>query len=181
MQLYLLRFGVCTIKDIILFPILLLQRQLLFHKRKSKYFSYFISFSVPEVKILILSCYFIIFGIVTLINLSIIIRDRKIVLDSLLDYFACQARGYSSSNTCHAEYDELKSNFDPEYSNTSFILLGFLSWSNLLFAIQVSDIKKAMEKVVHLYSRFGCHNKTTSTNNSKQLTNTIVSTTSHCT
>ena len=127
-----------------------LQKQLLFKKRNSKFFSYFISFSVPEVKILILSCYIIIFGIVALINLSISIRDLNIFLDSLLDYFACQARGYSASNTCHEEYEEFEKYLKPELNMVTYLLLGLIPWSNLLFAIQVSDIRKAMHKIAQL-------------------------------
>ena len=98
-------------------------------------------------KILILSCYFLIFGITVLINLSIAIRDGDMFSDKLLNYFACQARGYNDENTCYAEYEELESYLIPELNSATFFLLGLLPWSNLLFAIQVSDIKKVICKV----------------------------------
>ena len=116
---------------------------------------------------LILSCYFIIFGIVTLINLSITIADTNIVLDKLIDYFACQARGYSSSNTCYAEYEELESHLKPELNSTTYLLLGLVPWSNLLFAIHISDIKKAIQKIRRVFSGDSFQNKTASTKNSK--------------
>jgi len=119
------------------------------------------------VKILILSCYFIIFGIVTLTNLSISIRDADIILDRLLDYFYCQARGYSANNTCYAEYDKLESYLKPDLNSATFILLGFVPWSNLLFAIRVSDIKKVILKVTCFYSSHDSQNKTASTSNTK--------------
>ena len=102
-----------------------------------------------------------------LINLSISIRDADIILDKLLNYFACQARGYSTSNTCHEEYEELDSHLKPELNSATYFLLGLVPWSNLLFAIQVTDIKKAVYKVARLYSTRDFRDKTYSTSNTK--------------
>ena len=101
-----------------------------------------------------------------LINLSISIRDADIVLDKLLDYFACQARGYNDDNTCYAEYEELESVLKPEFNSATYFLLGIVPWSNLLFAIQVSDIKKLIHKVTHIYSSRDSQ-QTYSTSNTK--------------
>ena len=103
----------------------------------------------------------------TLINLSISIRDSDIILDKLLNYFACQARGYSASNTCYAEYEELDSYLKPELNSATYFLLGLVPWSNLLFAIQVTDIKKAIYKVARLYGNRDSQYKTYSTSNTK--------------
>ena len=87
-----------------------------------------------------------------LINLSISIRDWDIILDKLLEYFACQAMGYNDDNTCYAEYEELDSYLKPELNSGTYFLLGLVPWSNLLFVIQVSDIKKLIHTVTRLYS-----------------------------
>ena len=84
--------------------------------------------------------------------MSISIRDWNITWDKLLDYFACQARGYNDDNTCYAEYEEFESYLKPELNSATYILLGLVPWSNLLFAIQVSDIKKLIHKVTRIYS-----------------------------
>ena len=84
--------------------------------------------------------------------MSISIRDLNVFLDTLLDYFACQARGYSASNTCDAEYEEFQRYLKPELNMATYLLLGFIPWSNLLFAVQVSDIRKAMQKINSCYS-----------------------------
>ena len=102
-----------------------------------------------------------------LINLSISIRDADIILDKLLNYIACQARGYSTSNTCYEEYEELDSYLKPELNSATYFLLGLVPWSNLLFAIQVTDIKRAFNKVVRLYSSRDSQDKTYSTSNTK--------------
>ena len=100
-----------------------------------------------------------------LINYSISIRDVDLILDRLLDYFACQAIGYTVDHTCSAEYDRLRSHLKPELNSITYPLLGLLPWFNLLFAIQVSDIKKAIQKVVHFYSSRDSQDKTFSTSN----------------
>ena len=117
-------------------------------------------------KILILSYYFIIFGIIVLITLSYSIRDGDIILDKLLDYFACQARGYDNDNTCYAEHEELESHLKPGLSMATSFLLGLVPWLNLLFAIQVSDIKKLIHKVTRIYSSCASQ-QTYPTSNSK--------------
>ena len=127
------------------------QRHQLFERKKSKYFC-FISFSVPEVKILIISCYFIFFGILALISFSLTIRDADAKLEKLLDYFVCHSVGYNANHTCHAEYDAMESIAKPELNSATYFLLGLLPWTNLLFAIQVSDIKNALQKVLYFYS-----------------------------
>ena len=87
-----------------------------------------------------------------LINFSISIRDADIILETLLDYVVCQAYGYSADHTCSAEYDRLRSHLKPEFNIIVYFLLGLLPWLNLLFAVQVSDIKKAMQKIVSYYT-----------------------------
>ena len=131
---------------------------------KSKYF-YHISFSVPEVKILILSCYFIIFGIIGLIDYSINIGNSNFFQDALSDYFACQIFGVSPSHTCNAEFDRLTSHVYPGLSNTAFFSWSLLPWLNLLFAVQVSDIKKVLQKVMFFYSSHESQDKTLSISN----------------
>ena len=101
-----------------------------------------------------------------LVNLSISIRDADIILDKLLDYFACQARGYNDDNTCYAEYKELESLLKPELNSATYFLLGIVPWSNLLFAIQVSDIKKLIHRVTRMYSSRDSQ-QTYSTSNTK--------------
>lgn len=100
-----------------------------------------------------LSCYFIIFGITALITLSYSIRDSDITLQKMLVYFTCQARGYSSNNTCSEEYDELQAHLKPELNSASYFLLSLVPWSNILYAIQFADIKKAIQKVTHACRR----------------------------
>jgi len=102
-----------------------------------------------------------------LVNLSISVRDADIILDKLFAYFTCQAAGYNGPDTCATERDELESYLKPELNAITYFLLGLLPWTNLLFAIQVRDIKKLAKKLKVLpipWSR-GSQEKTTSTAN----------------
>ncbi|XP_065890388.1 uncharacterized protein [Dysidea avara] len=136
------------------------RREQLF-ERSTKCF-WIIRFSVPEVKILMLSCYFIVFGITALINVSISARDLDIILEKLFIYFICQSTGYNGPDTCGKERDELEYYLKPELNAVTYILLGLLPWSNLLFAVQVRDVKTAIQKLLS-----GCkfHDNSTSTVN----------------
>ena len=100
-----------------------------------------------------------------LTNFSMNIRDADISLEALLGYVFCQASGYSADHTCHVEYDRLRSVLKPEFNITVYFLLGLLPWLNLLFAVQVSDIKKVVQKVVSLYSSHDSEDKNTSSTN----------------
>jgi len=117
------------------------------------------------VKILILSCYFAVFGIIALINVSISIRDADIILDKLFAYFTCQAAGYRGPHTCAAERDDLESYLKPELNGATYFLLGLVPWTNLLFAIQVKDIKTLARKVLPAYWRRESQEITPSTAN----------------
>ena len=143
-----------------------LQRHQLFEKNSS--YRYCIAFSVPEAKILVLSCYFIVFGMTALITFSYIIRDSDIIIEKLLIYFACQARGSSSNNTCSTEYDELRSYLKPELNSASYFLLSLVSWSNILYAIQFTDIKNVIQRITRV-CRCASEKHSTTYNNTTQL------------
>ena len=48
---------------------------------------------MPEIKNLILLGYFIVFGVVSLVNLTITLNEADPFLHDLLNYFACQLGG----------------------------------------------------------------------------------------
>ncbi|XP_065889434.1 uncharacterized protein [Dysidea avara] len=141
--------GSGSILFIIIFWTLVKRKQLI-KKRSSNHFCS-IKFGIPEVKILLLSTYFVIVGIVTLVTVSIIIRDSEVTADSLLNYILCQVQGYTSTNSCAAERHELESHLQPGLSSMTCLLLGLLPWSNLLFAVQFTDISQALKKIKSVY------------------------------
>jgi len=68
-------------------------------------------------------------------------------------YFACQAAGYHGLDTCAKERDDLDVHLKPELNAATYIMLGLLPWSNLMFAVQVKDVKKVMQRL----TAYKCH------------------------
>lgn len=83
-----------------------------------------------------------------MINVSFSARDSDIILDKLFLYFTCQSTGYNGPDTCSKERDELESYLKPELNAATYFMLGLLPWSNLLFAVQVRDVKRAIHKLL---------------------------------
>ena len=54
-----------------------------------------INFTVPEVKILIVVSYFIIFGTLSLVNIGVGIDENEAFLDDIFKYASCQLGGYN--------------------------------------------------------------------------------------
>lgn len=105
-----------------------------------------ISFSVPEVKILILLSYFIVFGIMTLVNFSILIHESSHFSNDLARYFVCQLNGYDP--TCEDYRREFEKHLSPEVNSTTYLLIGLTTWVHLLFVIQIQDVKKLIKRIM---------------------------------
>ena len=108
-----------------------------------------INFSVPEVKILILLSYFIAFGIMSLINLSVSINEANPFLDDLFRYFACQLGGFDPM--CEDIRRQFERHLKPGLNGVTYLLIGLITWVYLLFAIQSQDVKKLARKITTYY------------------------------
>ena len=113
---------------------------------------YCINFSVPEVKILILLSYFIIFGIVTLVNFSVSINEANPFLDDLFKYFACQLGGFDPM--CEDIRRQFERHLKPELSGATYFLMGLTTCVYLLFMIRV--ITQNVKRLVHRMTLYCC-------------------------
>ena len=104
---------------------------------------YCIKFSVPEVKILIFLSYFIIFGIMTLVNFSIAINQINPFYDDLYRYFDCQLGGFDPM--CEDIRRQIERHLKPELNGVTFVLFGLITWVYLLFTIQAHDVKRLVQ------------------------------------
>ncbi|XP_065890808.1 uncharacterized protein [Dysidea avara] len=118
----------------------------LFKKEKS---IWIVNFSVPEVKILLLLSYFIVFGIVSLVNFSISINEADPFLNDLFKYFACHLSGYNPE--CEDIRQDFEKHLKPGLSGTTYLLLALITWVHLLFAIQAQDVKKKVKSIITRY------------------------------
>ena len=74
-------------------------------------------------------------------------------------YFICQSNGYKGPDTCAKERDELEAYLHPELNAAVYILLALLPWTNLLFAVHIRDVKRAIHRLLD-----GCHNSNEKSN-----------------
>ena len=105
------------------------------------------AFSVAEIKLLIVFCYYWI-AIISLTNfISYHLRNVNNFSEDLASYISCTAGGYKS------ECEPLKDNLMNGKANVSlalywiaFTFLATTSWANLFFVIQVSDLNALIKK-----------------------------------
>jgi len=122
----------------------------LLKKESSKCFCS-VKFGVPEVKVFLILSYYIVFGIIAVIALSINVRNSEFVTETLLEYIICQVVGFSNVNSCNAIRNEIESHLQIELNSATYIIMGLLPWVILLFAVQFTDVKIAL---MSAYKRF---------------------------
>ena len=104
---------------------------------------------MPEIKILILLGYFIVFGIVSLVNLTITLNEADPFLHDLLNYFACQLGGYKPE--CEEFRREFEKHLKPGLNGTTILLIGLYTWVHVLIATKAHDYKWLNQKMVSFY------------------------------
>ena len=108
-----------------------------------------INFGVLEVKIIILLSYFIIFGIIALVNFSVSINEANPFLDDLFRYFACQLGGFDPK--CEDIRRQFERHLKPELNGATYFLIGLITWVYLLFAIQTHNVKRLVQRIRQCY------------------------------
>jgi len=140
--------------ELILCAYIVLQTKGLFNREKRKGFCN-IRFSVPQVKILLLLAYFIIFGIVALVALSVLANNANNLVNDIIRYSVCNLFGYDPN--CEDIRRDIEKHVSPGLTCSAFLLLGFLPHVHLLFAIQFEHIKKVVSwiKASRVFSSSG--------------------------
>ena len=127
---------------------------------------------MPEIKILILLSYFVVFGIVSLVNLTVTLNEADPFLEDLFNYFACHLSGYDPK--CEQFRRQFEKHLKPGLNGTSYFLLGLYTWVHILIATKAQDFKWFRQRIVsfyHLIVKVPLHEATSSTN--KDPTNNI--------
>ena len=89
--------------------------------------------------------YFIVVGIVSLVNFTFSAINLNPFLDDLFKYFVCELGGDSS--LCTDIRQEFESHLTPGLNIITFVLLALLTWVQLLFVIQIQDVKKLIQGI----------------------------------
>ena len=107
-----------------------------------------ISFSAPEVKMLLLLSYYVIAGVVSLISFTIGIETADIILEQLINYFNCHLGG--NDPMCEEFRQRFEDYSDSKLSIISNFLTALITWVNLLFAIHTQDVKWIIRRIKSL-------------------------------
>ncbi|XP_065890372.1 uncharacterized protein [Dysidea avara] len=104
-----------------------------------------ITFSVPEVKILLLLCYCMIIGVISLINLTVAIDDTDLFLKDLTNYFICHLGG--DDPMCEQFRREFEKHDHVKMNVFTYFLIALITWVDLLFSIHSQDVKWMIQKM----------------------------------
>ena len=103
-------------------------------------------FSSPEKKLFFLFWYYILVLIILLALLTVELQTANSTSEELQNYFACSAGGYKPE--CDVYRKRIESITWPSYflDLASTLSLSFITLSNLIYVLQINDIKKKLFK-----------------------------------
>ena len=109
-------------------------------------------FSTPEAKTVILLAFYVIFLSISIVFVGKGISNSRPFRENLFAYFICQSNG--DDPACHIFQEEYYKYESSGLTSAVFIMIGLINWINLIFAIQIQDIKIIVSKVSSKIYRF---------------------------
>ena len=130
-----------------------LQQQDLFRMKLSKQP---FKIGTAERKVLIIFCYYVLLFVIALTTFTDFTRTFTGLGTKLAEYWQCELSGVDSENAC----DEMKTSFHvpglTALSSISYILLGLLPAVNLIFAVNINELRQKFRtlcgRITKLYS-----------------------------
>ena len=112
-----------------------------------------ISFSVAEIKLLILFCYYWVTIVVLSTTVSLVVRNSDELSERTNTLISCIAGGIEAE--CGSIREALQEDFNGELFLSCFghALRAFTQWVHLIFVIQSSDVKAVYKKLLILHLR----------------------------
>ena len=109
-----------------------------------------------ERKVLIIFCYYVLLFVIALTAFTDFTRTSTAIAAEIAEYWQCELSGVDSENEC----DERKVSLEaPGYitlTTISYILLGLLPAVNLVFAVNISELRQKFRtlcsRITKLYS-----------------------------
>ena len=91
-----------------------------------------------EVKLVIISCYYVVFSvfIVTTFTITHVRNDMQFVSD-ITDYFVCESTG--AGNECDRSFAQLSGEI---FTVLTFIILGLYPIANLAYVVNIRELKE---------------------------------------
>lgn len=101
--------------------------------------------TTAELKIVALMSFFLTFGVVTAVYLCLYARNYEYVLSLAVKYVYCQLDGMNPS--CEKYRYEIERNRYHGMANASYLFMGIMAISNLLFAIHMKQLKTQVRRL----------------------------------
>ena len=93
-----------------------------------------------EKKLLVIIIYYVILAVLALTTFTIFSSTLQLFVKRLFEYFICEQPGPSPSESCdRSGFEDLT---NPIPANMSFLLLALNPWLNLIFTINISELKE---------------------------------------
>ena len=92
-----------------------------------------------ERKLLIVFCYYVLLASVSLMAFTISTRNLTRLSQLVGEYFSCEINGHDASNPCSRSEFEALSNAG--LAGSAYILLGLFPIVNLLYAVNIQELK----------------------------------------
>ena len=119
----------------------------------------------PEIKMLIILCYFIVYTAVLSTLIVESVQYSGPIAEGIFAYILCQISGENPN--CDKLQMQFRQYLRPELASTTFLMIGFINWVYLIFAIHYKDMEyiilRLSTRIYHLYKAI---TDTTSTNKS---------------
>ena len=100
-------------------------------------------FGTAEKKLMIVFSYYIVLSSVALTTFTLSTRNIDILIRGIQEYFFCEQGGFDPEDRCTRDY--LKYAY-PSLSTISYALLGLFPVVNLIYAINLKELKAALNK-----------------------------------
>ena len=120
---------------------------------------------------MIVFSYYIVLSSVALTTFTVSTRNIDIVIRGIQEYFFCEQGGVDPENRCTRDY--LKHAY-PSLSTISYALLGLFPIVNLIYAINLKELKAALPKWLPKWKKKPSHSsETPSTGSTAVLMSTL--------
>jgi len=81
-------------------------------------------------------------------------RNGTLFAAAIAEYWRCESAGLNSENSCDGLRDSLRQLTNPGLTSASYILLGIFPAVNLIFAVNVKEIKQKFKTWCGQAARF---------------------------
>lgn len=110
-----------------------------------------------EKKIVIVLVYYILLAAISLVAFSLSIKSTDHFIDEVLNYFKCEGHGVHPDNHCDKHIDSYLKHRQVALISMSHILLGLYPVVNLIYVVNIQELKKLIKKwLQHIKKRLHC-------------------------